>query len=202
MPRLPDLFPEAGPARRGMRGWRIPLGRGRVCARASALQKRRCPAQFSCLAPLSSLSAEECGCNPVFAGVGAFPAMRGMFKRPSAALSAGGEPSEGAVFLRSCPGVPTSAQGHVFLPRRGARATGKLHARRSCDGFTQGAACPFFPAEDFRAGGPRTRRGRAGRQRSSEQVVRGRFVTDGQPRLRRGTGRSALNLPGGCSALP
>lgn len=58
MPRLPDLFPEAGPARRGMRGWRIPLGRGRVCARASALQKCRCPAQFSCLAPLSPLSAE------------------------------------------------------------------------------------------------------------------------------------------------
>lgn len=142
------------------------------------------------------------GGNPVFAGVGAFPAMRGMFKRPSAALPAGGESSEGAVFLRSCPGVPTSAQGDVFLPWRGARATGKLHERQPCDGFTQGAACPSFPAEDFRAGGPRTRRGRAGRQRSSAQVVRGRFVTDGQPRLRRGTGHPALKLPGGCSALP
>lgn len=51
---------------------------------------------------------------------------------------------KGPFFLRSCPGVPTSAQGDVFLPRRGARATGKLHARRSCNGFTQGAACPSF----------------------------------------------------------
>lgn len=142
MPRLPDLFPEAGPARRGMRGWRIPLGRGRVCARASALQKCRCPRAV--FLPCSVVAVVGRGGNPVFAGAGAFPATRGMFKRPSAALPAGGEPSEVAVFLRSCPGVPTSAQGDVFLPWRGARATGKLHARRSCDGFTQGAACPSF----------------------------------------------------------
>ncbi len=141
MPRLPDLFPEAGPARRGMRGWRIPLGRGRVCARASALQKRRCPRAV--FLPCSVVAVVGRGGNPVFAGAGAFPATRGMFKRPSAALPAGGEPSEGAVFLRSCPGVPTSAQGDVFLPRRGARATGKLHARRSCDVFVQGSLSVF-----------------------------------------------------------
>ena len=202
MPRLPDLFPEAGPARRGMRGWRIPLGRGRVCAGRRPCKNADAPRSFPAL-----LRCRRC--RQRRAGATRFSPGPALFRRREACSSVLRRlcPREvsrpkGPFFLRSCPGVPTSAQGDVFLPRRGARATGKLHARRSCNGFTQGAACPSFPAEDFRAGGPRTRRGRAGRPRSSAQVVRGRFVTDGQPRLRRGTGRSALKLPGDCSALP
>ncbi len=312
---------------------------------ASALQKCRCPAQFSCLAPLSPLSAEACGCNPVFAGAGAFPATRGMFKRPSAALPAGGEPSEGAVFFAELPrrsdvcagrrfSAPARSAGNretsrpavlqwlyagrslsVFpcrgLPRRraahpsrkgrsaaifGTGRAGSLRNRRAAtapardgafcvetsrrllcaalsppawdaraedgafarrrspargirrsDGRPQSdakttrdweaaparsqrramffllrcgtrTAITRFPSSAWEEGSaaslgprrrrnegsnaPRTRRGRAGRPRSSAQVVRGRFVTDGQPRLRRGTGRSALKLPGDCSALP
>ena len=166
---------------------------------ASALQKRRCPRAV--FLPCSVVAVVGRGGNPVFAGAGAFPAMRGMFKRPSAALPAGGEPSEVAFFCGAAPAFRRLRRATFFCP--GAE-------RGQPGNFTPGclamalrrAACPSFPAEDFRAGGPRTRRRRAGRQRSSAQVVRGRFVTDGQPRLRRGTGRSALKLPGGCSALP
>ena len=119
MPRLPDLFPEAGPARRGMRGWRIPLGRGRVCARASALQKCRCPRAV--FLPCSVVAVVGRGGNPVFAGAGAFPATRGMFKRPSAALPAGGEPSEGAVFFAELPRRSNVCAGPRFsAPARSA----------------------------------------------------------------------------------
>lgn len=147
MPRLPDLFPEAGPARRGMRGWRIPLGRGRVCARASVLQKCRCPAQFSCLAPLSPLPAEAAT---------RFSPGPALSRRREACSSVLRRlcPREVSrpkwpFFCGAAPAFRRLRRAEDFPSRHGARATGKLHARG-------GLAMALRRAQPVRFSQPRT----------------------------------------------